>query len=196
MFDDKLLCPAHAAGFSVVTGYPEQAPGLDGIPTFPVVKRDDKYFVQIPEDGIPKRVSQPLTPRDPDNKTHFVIIGGGAAGLNCAETLRQSGFSGQITILAKEGVVPYDRTLLSKALPALESGKAPTLRPAPFLQEASIDVRTGTTVTKVDGVNKNITLESGEVVSFDKLCIATGGEPVRPTIEGANLKGICTLRSK
>jgi NADH dehydrogenase FAD-containing subunit len=35
-----------------------------------------------------------LTKRDPENKKHFVIIGGGAAGLNAAETLRQSGYSG------------------------------------------------------------------------------------------------------
>ena len=45
LFDDKILCPAHTAGFSVVTGEPEQAPGLDGIPTFSVVERDGKHFV-------------------------------------------------------------------------------------------------------------------------------------------------------
>ena len=196
MFDDKVLCPAHAAGFSVVTGYPEQAPGRDGIPTFPIVTREGKHFVQVPEDGLPKKATQPLTPRDPNNKTHFVIIGGGPAGLNCAETLRQSGFSGRITVLAKEGVVPYDRTLLSKALPMLEPGKAPLLRPPPFLQDASIEIRTGTTVDKVDGTAKTIKLASGEEVSFDKLCIATGATPVLPPVEGNNLKGVHTLRTK
>lgn len=35
-----------------------------------------------------------MVTRDPLNKTHMVIIGGGAAGLNCAETLRQSKFTG------------------------------------------------------------------------------------------------------
>ena len=45
MFDDKLLCPAHGAAFSVVSGEPESAPALDGIPTFPVVERDGKLFV-------------------------------------------------------------------------------------------------------------------------------------------------------
>ena len=94
LFDDKVLCPAHAAGFSIMTGQPEQAPGLDGIPSFPVVEKAGKFFVQVPEGGLPRKATQPLSKRDPENKTHFVIVGGGAAGLNCAETLRQSGFTG------------------------------------------------------------------------------------------------------
>lgn len=88
LFDDKVLCPAHAAGFSIVTGEPEHAPGLDGIPSFGVVERDGKFFVQLPAGGMPGSKPQALTKRDPENKTHFIIVGGGAAGLNCAETLR------------------------------------------------------------------------------------------------------------
>jgi nitrite reductase/ring-hydroxylating ferredoxin subunit len=45
LFDDKVLCPAHGAGFSVVDGTPELAPGLNGLPTFPIVERDGKFFV-------------------------------------------------------------------------------------------------------------------------------------------------------
>ncbi len=37
LFDDKVLCPAHAAGFSIITGQPDGGPGLDGLPSFPVV---------------------------------------------------------------------------------------------------------------------------------------------------------------
>jgi NADPH-dependent 2,4-dienoyl-CoA reductase/sulfur reductase-like enzyme len=45
-----------------------------------------------------------------------VIVGGGPAGLNAAETLRQSGFTGKVTILSNEDSLPYDRTLITKAL--------------------------------------------------------------------------------
>lgn len=116
LFDDKVLCPAHAAGFSVVSGEPELAPGLNGIPSFPVHEKDGKFFVQLPASGLPKSVPQKLVKRDLSNKQSFVIIGGGAAGLNAAETLRQSGYTGQITVLSNEDVVPYDRTLITKAL--------------------------------------------------------------------------------
>jgi nitrite reductase/ring-hydroxylating ferredoxin subunit len=45
LFDDKVLCPAHAAGFSVVTGAPELAPALNGLPTFPIIEKDGQFFV-------------------------------------------------------------------------------------------------------------------------------------------------------
>lgn len=38
LFDDKVLCPYHAAGFSVVTGAVDSAPGLDGVPRYEIVK--------------------------------------------------------------------------------------------------------------------------------------------------------------
>ena len=88
----------------------------------------------------------PLTKRDSSNPKHFVIIGGGPAGLNCAETLRQSGFSGRITVVSKEDMVPYDRTLISKALPMINA-REKCLRPAEFLTEADIDYVLSSTVT-------------------------------------------------
>lgn len=88
LFDDKVMCPAHAAGFSVITGEPENAPALDGLPSFSIVERDGKFFVKLPTGELPKSIPQPLSKRDPENKNNYVIIGGGAAGLNAAETLR------------------------------------------------------------------------------------------------------------
>lgn len=48
LFDDKVLCPWHAAAFSVVTGAVENAPGIDGLPKFDVAQKDGKYFVSVP----------------------------------------------------------------------------------------------------------------------------------------------------
>jgi len=116
LFDDKVLCPAHAAAFSVVTGEPERAPGLNGIPIFPVIEKEGKFFVEIPAGGLPASTPVKLAKRDANNTQRFVIIGGGAAGLNAAETLRQSGFTGQVTLISNEDIPPYDRTLITKAL--------------------------------------------------------------------------------
>jgi nitrite reductase/ring-hydroxylating ferredoxin subunit len=45
LFDDKVVCPWHAATFSVVTGALEGAPGLDGLPKFEVFERNGKSYV-------------------------------------------------------------------------------------------------------------------------------------------------------
>ena len=48
LFDDKVQCPWHAAGFSVVTGALNGSPGLDGIPTFTIVEKSGKHYVEVP----------------------------------------------------------------------------------------------------------------------------------------------------
>ena len=48
MFDDKVLCPWHAAAFSVKTGAVENAPGIDGLPKFDISEKDGKHFVTVP----------------------------------------------------------------------------------------------------------------------------------------------------
>jgi apoptosis-inducing factor 3 len=177
-----------------VTGEPERAPGLDGLPTFTVVEKNDKFFVHVPKYGLPKKVSQPLAKRDPENKKHFVIVGGGPAGLNCAETLRQSNYTGQITVLSNEGSIPYDRTLLSKALPVGDASKW-TLRPSDYLQDADIDYKLNSQVKSVNAKSHEIVLTSGEKVKYDKLCIATGSSVNKPKVKGLDLKGVHFLRT-
>lgn len=67
----------------------------------------------------------------------FVIIGGGPSGLSAAESLRQSGFGGKITILSKEKELPYDRTMLTKVV--LKSDPSwVTIRSKEFLDKNNI----------------------------------------------------------
>jgi nitrite reductase/ring-hydroxylating ferredoxin subunit len=144
MFDDKVYCPWHAAAFSVVTGALEAAPGVDGLPKFDIVERDGKHFVQVPS-TLPKKAVAPMVKRDPNDKRRYVIVGGGPAGLLCAETLRQSNFTGEILIISAESMVPYDRTLLTKVLPVGDASKF-KLRDEAFLANADIDIKLNTTV--------------------------------------------------
>ena len=80
-----------------------------------------------------------MSKRDTTNKQHYVVIGGGPAGLSCAETLRQAGFTGEITMISNDSIVPYDRTALSKAVATGDASQF-KLRSDEFLKEAAIDV--------------------------------------------------------
>lgn len=193
LFDDKVICPAHNAAFSIVDGFPEQSPAKDGLQTYEVFEEDGKKFVKVPSNFKDNRVVDMAT-RDPSNKTKFVIVGGGAAGLAAAETLRQSDFTGEIIVLSSEDKVAYDRTLLSKALAKGNSDKW-LLRDPQFLDKFGIDFRTNSRVKKVDVKNNEVTLSDDTTVPYDKLLLATGGYPKRPILPGIDLDGVFTLRS-
>jgi len=90
-----------------------------------------------------------MAKRDPNNKTKMVIIGGGAAGMNCAETLRQSNFTGEILVLSNEKSLPYDRTILSKGVSGADVNKL-ALRTSEFFDNYDITYNLGYEVTSID----------------------------------------------
>ena len=57
LFDDKIMSPAYGAAFSIQNGTPEQAPALNGIPTFKITERDNKFYVKIPKEGFQQKVA-------------------------------------------------------------------------------------------------------------------------------------------
>jgi len=82
----------------------------------------------------------------------MLIVGGEAAGLSCAETLRQSEFTGEIQVLSPEKILPYDRTLLSTNM----SDDVSPLRKSDFLDEFGIDYQFGYEVTSIDKYAKTV----------------------------------------
>jgi NAD(P)H-nitrite reductase large subunit len=129
-----------------------------------------------------------MAKRDPNDKRNFVILGGGAAGLSCAETLRQSGYTGKITLLNPEKVLPYDRTILTKGLPVATSSKL-SLRDEAWLKEADIDL-VNKKVYSIHPDVKKIALDRGEPMDYDKLLISTGGAPFVPPVKGLRELGV------
>ena len=99
-------------------------------------------------------------------------------------------------LLSADDAPPYDRPNCSKDYLA---GNAPedwmSLRPAEFYQEQSIDLQLRTEVTAIDAKARQVTLGSGRSIPFDKLLLATGAEPVRLDVPGADQPHVHVLRS-
>ena len=166
MFDDKVMFPWHAAAFSVVTGAVENAPGMDGLPLYSITEKDGKPFVTVPV-PLPRSTTQKLAKRDPNDKRRYVIIGGGPAGLNCAEALRQSNFTGEIVVISAEDMVAYDRTLLTKVIATGDASKF-KIRSDDFLKNADIDFKLSTRADSVDVKAKTVTLSDGTTLVSSK----------------------------
>ncbi len=185
---DTIRCPWHHACFSLRTGE-SGAPALNSIDCYAVERRGDKLYV------LPQKLAS-ASKQASTTIGNVIIIGGGAAGLAAAETLRREGYAGSITMLSADSASPVDRPNLSKDYLA---GTAPEdwipLRPAEFFTEQSIDLVLDTQVESLDAHSRTVTTRAGKVYGFDALLLATGAEPVRLTLAGADAENVHYLRT-
>jgi NADPH-dependent 2,4-dienoyl-CoA reductase/sulfur reductase-like enzyme/nitrite reductase/ring-hydroxylating ferredoxin subunit len=184
-------CPWHHACFDLRTGEAVRAPALSSVACWKVEQRDSRIFVR--EKIAP---AKPATLTASGAPKIIVIVGGGAAGFAAAEMLRRHGFGGSITILSNDDAPPVDRPNLSKDYLA---GSAPEdwlpLKPDDFYAENHIDLRTQTEVTGIDVKARQVMVAGKPNVAYDRLLLATGAEPVKLTIPGADLPHVHTLRT-
>ncbi|MGY0575104.1 FAD-dependent oxidoreductase [Bradyrhizobium sp. RDM12] len=190
--DDTIRCPWHHACFSLRTGEATRAPALTALAVWEVTRDQDRIMVRRRRE-LPKPPASHRTAPTPEK---FVIVGGGAAGFAAAEMLRREGFAGGITMLSNDGAMPVDRPNLSKDYLA---GNAPEeylpLRPEDYYPDAGIDLRLNTSVSAIDPKTRSVTLGNGDKLPFDRLLLATGAEPVKLQIPGADQPHVHTLRS-
>jgi 3-phenylpropionate/trans-cinnamate dioxygenase ferredoxin reductase component len=126
----------------------------------------------------------------------IAIVGASLAGSSAAATLREEGFDGRVVLIGTEPQMPYDRPPLSKNyLRGVTPFEKTLLRPAEFYRERDIEMRLGTTVTRVDVEKRALALQDGERLDFDQLLIATGGRNKRFPIPGIDLPGVYDLRT-
>lgn len=191
--DGTIRCPWHHACFDLRTGEALHAPAFDPLRRWKVSVRGDVVFVEA------RYVSASSIPKDwsvPDHCTAMVIVGGGAAGFAAAEMLRRQGYAGRIMMLSSEDAPPVDRPNLSKDyLAGAASECSAYVRPASFYKEAAIDLRLNTEVLALDTRSHELTVSNGERLAYDRLLLATGAEPVRLWIPGADKSDVLSLRS-
>ena len=124
----------------------------------------------------------------------YVVVGAGPAGVVAAETLaeqnRQGAGKGSILLVGGESEPPYSRM----AIPYYLIGNIE--EPGTYLRKADGHYKKQGIDYKQDFVqglapkDKLLTLASGERVSYDKLCLATGSVPIKPPISGLDLEGV------
>src|SRR5215469_380759 len=185
-------CPWHHACFDLRTGEAVRAPALSPIACWNVERRDGRVVVKDKREQPKPRGETAKADAPP----RIIIVGGGAAGFAAAEMLRRRDYRDSIVMLSDDAASPLDRPNLSKDY---LTGSAPEdwlpLRPDNFYAENKIDLRLKTKVASIDPRQRQVALSGGERLSYDRLLLATGAEPVRLPIPGVDQPHVYTLRS-
>ena len=168
----QVHCPWHHACFDVRSGAVCSPPALNPVASYAVEQKDGRVLVRGKrEAAAPKQASGPKS---------IVIVGAGAAGNACAEMLRHEGYQGTITMIGDEQ--PVDRPNLSKDYLA---GNAPEewipLRGEDFYKEQRIEL----VRARVEKIERRKLVAGGKTIEFEALLLATGAEPIRLPIPGA-----------
>jgi 3-phenylpropionate/trans-cinnamate dioxygenase ferredoxin reductase component len=125
----------------------------------------------------------------------LMIVGGGPAGLATARAYREAGSRAKITMVAAEPYPPYQRPPLTKEYLRGEVGREelPIEHPG-WYRENGVELRLATSVTSLDADRAVVETEDGEI-HYDACVLATGSEPVRLPVPGADDPEILVMRT-
>ena len=126
----------------------------------------------------------------------YLLIGGYAA-THAARAIRARDKSGRIILINAEKWAPYERPPLSKQLLFDDDyGAATTFAaPADFYREHNIELRLATRATAIDRQKRAVTIESDEILSYDKLLLAPGSGAKKPEFEGGDFPNVHVIRT-
>jgi 3-phenylpropionate/trans-cinnamate dioxygenase ferredoxin reductase subunit len=128
-------------------------------------------------------------------RTAYVIAGGGLAAAKAIEGIRESDTSGAVVLVAEEDRLPYERPPLSKGvLKGDDEPESAFTHDRDWYAAQGVDVRLGTQATSLDAQNHRLTLSDGAVLDYERLLIATGSTPRALAVPGSDLDGVLYLR--
>jgi len=124
-----------------------------------------------------------------------LAVGGGPAALSAARAFRAAGGRGAVAIVADEHRAPYRRPPLTKELLRGELDELElALERDSWFAQSQVRLVCGRAVA-LDPDRREVTLSGGRTLRYRQCLLATGGEPRRLPLAGADDPGVCVLRT-
>jgi nitrite reductase (NADH) large subunit len=124
----------------------------------------------------------------------IVIIGNGIAGVTAADHIRRRHPRCEIHLVAREEHHLYNRMGISRLIYGRSAMQGLYLMAEPWYDERLITYWLNTIATRIDVQNRQVVLETGETLPYDRLILAMGSSSTVPAIEGYGLPGSFVLR--
>ncbi len=119
-----------------------------------------------------------------------VIVGGGPAGLATARAFRDAGGGGPVTIVAAEPHAPYERPPLTKDFLRGDAAEHDLpIEDELWFARHEVGLRTGVRATALDLAARRVALDDGGHLDYEHCVLATGAEPQRLPVPGADDPG-------
>lgn len=132
-----------------------------------------------------------------DTTTRIVIIGASAAGLSAAQEARKVSGDAAITLISEEPHLPYHRPSLTELIGDASVERRPNflLQPEAWFADQRIGFRRGVRAAAIDRENRQVALESGETLPFDRLILAVGAQPFVPMADALTRENVFAVRT-
>src|SRR3989338_8127303 len=114
----------------------------------------------------------------------IVVVGHGMVGHKFLESLVEAGVQqAEVTVLCEEPRAAYDRVHLSEFFAGKSADDLSVVEPG-FFERTGFTLRLAAKAASIERRNNTVTTQDGEVLSYDKLVLATGSSPFVPPVPG------------
>ncbi len=126
----------------------------------------------------------------------YLIIGGSAAGMAAAQSIRELDKNGSVTVLSDEPDMPYFRPMIPYMVTGKKSDSDIALSGNGPYTGTGIKILTGSRADSVNFDERSVNIKGKDALSYGKLLLATGSHPyLPPEIKGTDAKGVFALRT-
>ncbi|MFA7495779.1 MAG: nitrite reductase large subunit NirB [Acidithiobacillus sp.] len=134
-------------------------------------------------------------PAEQQRKPRLVVVGNGMAGIRAVEELlKMAPDLYEITVFGAEPHPNYNRILLTPVLAGEMALEETILNSREWYAEQNITLHTGSPVTTIDRINRQVVTADGRIAPYDRLLLATGAAAAIAPVPGNHLSGVLSYR--